>query len=73
MKIAIESTDKVVTLNGIECRIWEGFTESGIPMHAYIPRVAVQEGLDCSQFEVELQEKRKPSFAVEAIPLRMIL
>lgn len=76
MKITIEPTNKVVTFNGLPARIWEGATESGIPLHVYITRVAVAEGLPpekYSQFETELSEQRKPSAEVEAIPLRMIL
>jgi hypothetical protein len=77
MKINIESTDKTVTLviNGAEvpARIWEGQTESGIPIHCYITRVAVHESLDCSQFERELTEHRKATPEIQAIPLRLIL
>lgn len=73
MKITIESTTKVVELNGVPARVWEGATESGIPVHCFITRVAVHKDQDCSQFERELQEQRAPSFEVEAIPLRMIL
>lgn len=73
MTITISNTTKVVTLDGLECRIWEGQTESGIPIHCYIPRVAVKNGLDTSQFEAELKEQRTPSAEVAAIPLRMIL
>lgn len=78
MKVKLESTTKIVELttkDGGTCqaRIWEGVTESGIAVHAYITRIAVGEGEDCTQFEVELQECAKPSAAIEAIPLRMIL
>jgi hypothetical protein len=76
LKITIESTDKIVELDGIPARIWEGKTESGIELHCLVTRVLVKEGLPVShyhQFEKELQEQRKPSSAVEAIPLRMIL
>lgn len=73
MTITLTSTTKVVTLNGIPCRIWEGETRSGIPCHAYIPRVAVHKDQDCSQFEEELQECEPPSFAIEMIPLRMLI
>lgn len=75
MKIHIESTTKVVEVNGLPARIWEGHTDSGIPIHCFITRVAVanNQGLDHSQFERELEEQRAPSVAVEAIPLRLIL
>ena len=74
MKAQLESTSKIVELNGVPCRIWEEHTESGIPFHAYIVRVGVDRTLDNSQFERELQETRAPSAQVAAeIPLRMIL
>jgi len=73
VKIAIESTTKIVHLNGVPARIWEGQTDSGIPIHCFITRVAVHNDLDHTQFERELQEQRKPSTDVEALPLRMIL
>jgi len=80
MRIIIESTEKIVLLKesirdgiGIQARIWEGKTESGIPVHCYVTRIAVREDRDCTQFEQELREHRPPSPEVEAIPLRMIL
>lgn len=74
MRIRIDSTDKIVELNGVPARIWEGHTESGIAVHCYITRVAVDEKeSDLSEFEKELLEHRKPSVDVESIPLRIIL
>jgi hypothetical protein len=76
MKVTMESTSKIVQLNGVPARIWEGTTETGIPCHVYVTRIAVAEGLQPEQyrdFEVELSETRKPSAEIEAIPLRMIL
>jgi hypothetical protein len=79
MKITIESTTKLVTLKpimgsaGVECRVWEGATEAGIRVVAWIPRIAVADGQDVTQFEAELKEMRAPSAEAEAIPLRMIL
>lgn len=82
MKITIESTDKVVKFidreagSVMDCRIWEGTTDTGIAIHCYIPRIAVAEGLDSrvyAQFQAELKEQRKPSAEIQAIPLRLIL
>ena len=78
MKISLESTTKIVILKAgagaeVPARIWEGHTESGIPVHAYITRLAVDKDEDTSQFEQELQEHRAPSPEIEAIPLRLIL
>jgi hypothetical protein len=73
MKITVESTSKLVFLNGMQCRIWEGVTERGVKVHCNVPRIAVQEDQDLAQFEAELREQRKPSAEVDAIPLRLIL
>ena len=73
MKLTIESTTKIVKLGETPARIWEGHTDSGIPVHCYVTLVAVDNLQDCTQFEKELTEQRAPSPEVEAIPLRMIL
>lgn len=77
MKINLESTAKIVTLTvngiGVPARIWEGKTDSGIPVHCYVTRIAVDRNEDCSQFERELQEHRAPSVDVGAIPARLVL
>lgn len=54
MIITIESTTKVVKLNGIDCRVWEGQTVSGVKVHCFIPRIAAKDDQDLSQFESEL-------------------
>lgn len=87
MKITIESTDKITSLeiregqHGISmpARIWEGFTESSIPVHCFITRIAptVEDKPENAQkfveFERELKEQRKPTIEIAAIPLRLIL
>lgn len=73
MKITVTSTTKIVHLNGVPARIWEGRTDTGIAVHCYVTRIAVGEGHDVSQFEAELQECRKPSAEIAALPLRMVL
>jgi len=73
MKITIESTSKIVELNGVPCRVWEGTTAGGVKMHAFVTRVAVHKNDDASEFERELKEQRTPSPEVDAIPLRMVL
>jgi hypothetical protein len=73
MTIQMSSTTKVVELNGVPARIWEGETASGIKCHAYITRIAVDPGQDETQFQAELTECEPPSPELEAIPLRMIL
>ena len=74
MKITIESTEKIVHLNGVPARIWEGITDSGIKVHCYITRLAIdKDEPNSAQFEKEFHEHRVPSAEIQAIPLRMIL
>lgn len=75
MTLTIASTDRIVEVNGTECRVWEGRTERGVKIQALIPRIAVQVGQDTSQFEAELKETHSPCSpgAAAAFPLRMIL
>lgn len=73
MKITLESTDKIVALNGAPARIWQGHTESGVPCHAYISLIGVDGTEDTSQFERELQAHAAPRPDLAAIPMRMIL
>ena len=77
MKVELRSTDKVVQLvvdgKAVPARIWEGVTESGIPCHAYITRIAVDRADDAMEFERDLKEHEPPSPAIAEIPLRLIL
>ena len=73
MKVTLESTSKIVEVNGVPCRIWQGETESGIPVHGFITRIAVHKNADASEFERELQECRPPSHDIQAYPARIIL
>jgi hypothetical protein len=80
MKIQIESTSRVVTfgVNGAEvpARIWQGETDTGIPVQVFITRIAPEippADSRCEQFAKELQEQAAPRPTVNAIPLRMIL
>ncbi len=73
MRITIESTSQIVDLNGVPARIWEGHTETGIPVHAFLTRIAVAQEADEAQFQRELTECRAPSREVRPYPGRMVL
>lgn len=73
MKITIENTEKIVELSGVPARVWEGETDSGIPVHCFVTRISPQQNNDIDQFEKELQETRAPSAGVRAYPLSLIL
>jgi hypothetical protein len=73
VKITLESTTKIVYLNGVPARIWEGRTDGGVPLHAYVTRVAVDPKHDCAEFHHDLREHRAPSVEVAALPIRLVL
>jgi hypothetical protein len=84
MKITIESTAKVVDLmvNGraVPARVWQGETENGIPVQAFITRIAPEipksnPRIDelTAEFTRDLARQANPRPSVEAIPLRMII
>ena len=73
MKITIESTEAITHLNGVPARIWVGETESGIAVHAYITRIAVEKKENTAEFEKELEQCDPSSPEIQSIPRRMIL
>jgi len=74
MKVQLRSTDKIVHLNNVPARIWEGVSEGGVKVHAYITRIAIdKDEPNSEQFEKELQEHQPPSEEIKSIPLRMII
>jgi hypothetical protein len=74
MEITIHSTTKLVQINDVPARIWEGHTEGGVPIHCYITRLAVDiEHQEIFEQESDLQEHSAPSPAVQAIDFRLIL
>lgn len=76
MKLNIESTTKIVELNGVQCRLWEGETESGIPVVCFIPRVAVNKNENNERmavFEKELTECKTPRADTMQFPSRLII
>lgn len=80
MIVHLTSTSRVIEVvderGDVEGRVWEGTTESGIPIFAVVTRIAVREDHDLSRFEAELERKadHHPSpESFEAIPSRLIL
>ena len=84
MKITIESTTKIVThvVNGSEvhARVWQGETERGVPVQAFITLIAPEVPKDdprhaelTEQFDQELTLRADPRPTVAAIPLRFFI
>lgn len=74
MKVTLHSTSRIVNVNGVDGRVWEGTTDSGIDVVAVITRIAAPTSADLAQFEAELQEMAPPSDrATTVFRLRMVL
>jgi hypothetical protein len=76
MKIQIESTEKIVTINDVPARVWEGTTEGGVPVICFITRIAVSDKRPPEVHEIfkqELLQCKVPSVEVQSFPLRLIL
>jgi hypothetical protein len=75
VKITIENTDKIVDLNGVPARIWEGTTESGVPVTCFVTRIVPRTHDEAvnAQFAAELREEKTPTLYAQGIPLRMLI
>ena len=78
MRIILESTAKVVELvDGRGCltaRVWEGHTDDGVAVVAFVARVTpVEDGTDLAAFERDLLTVTAPRPAVVGIPHRLLL
>lgn len=72
MKITIENTSRIVHLDNVTARIWEGKTDSGIPVICYITGIGAANA-EHEKFRHEFLEQRPPSPAAEAVPGKLIL
>lgn len=74
MIITIESTNKIVEIDGIPARIWEGTAHDGIKLHCYITRIAIDKNeTRLTEFEKQLTLCITPSPQIDAMPNRLIL
>lgn len=76
MKMTIESTAELVDINGVPARIWQGESDSGTPVIAFVTRIAVPEDAGeqaHAQFAAELQQHAVPRAAVQTLPTRMLI
>jgi len=56
MKITVEATGQIQTVNGRPARLWKGKTESGVEVRCWIALIEVRKDEDSTQFERELRE-----------------
>jgi hypothetical protein len=70
MKLMIESTDQLTTMDGVPVRVWRGVTDRGVRCFVFVHRLAVHKDEDATQFDLELKETLPPGVAMS---LRNIL
>ena len=81
MRITLESTGFFTKVkqahaaedSAVECRMWQGETESGTPICCLIARIAVNSAHNQEEFERDLLEQSAPVIMPDAFPLRMVL
>lgn len=73
MKVALESTTKIVSVNGVEARVWQGQTSGGVPCYALVTLIFADRQADQREFELELEPQAVPRPEVQAFPARMVL
>lgn len=71
MKVTLESTTKVVSIDGQATRVWEGQTESGIAVIAMVAIIGAKNEQARSKFSHELSVHKKPSASANAVPAFM--
>jgi hypothetical protein len=71
MQLTLKPTDRIQTIEGTPCRLWEGTTEKGVPVHAYIRCVSPQthDAEAIAVFDAEL--KALPPARREAVSFDM--
>lgn len=77
MRVELHNTTKIVDLatatGSVPARVWEGHTDGGVPVIAFITRIAAERDRDLAEFEHDLQEMTPPSPDVAAWPARMLI
>jgi hypothetical protein len=60
MKMTLEISDEMAVIDGVICRIWNGFADNGVPVRVYVHRVAVPIELPQCSFKEKLFEMAAP-------------
>jgi hypothetical protein len=60
MRILIESTEALTTLDGVRCRLWQGTTEDNTPCDVFVLRVASADPWAQEALARELTEPPRP-------------
>jgi|SRR5262245_161137 len=70
MRIEMEATERLMELEGVPVRLWEGRTDRGVRCLVFVHRLAVPPGEDSTEFDRELCAQLPPGLWEEAQSLR---
>jgi len=73
MKLKIESTNIFTQFNGVNCRLWAGVTDTGIPCKVFIVGIAVANERDQQEFDRNNMKEIPAPSECNTISLRHIL
>jgi hypothetical protein len=60
MRIIIESTPHITTIEGVPVRHWTGVSEAGIRCDVFVRLLAVEKDQDTTEFDAELKTMPPP-------------
>jgi hypothetical protein len=74
MKLTLEPTANIQNVDGVPCRIWEGVTDAGTPVKAWVRMVQPQthDEAALAVFDAELQALPQPQKTVIVTDLRFV-
>jgi hypothetical protein len=61
MKILIEATDTITDVDGVPVRLWEGWTENGIPCAVLVHRIVTLDSGEAAKCFADLQDQKPPA------------
>jgi len=67
MKLTIEATERITSIDGVKVRAWKGTTERGVPVVVFVHRIAVDNSRDSGELDRELVETMPPGREVPLI------
>lgn len=69
MRLQIESTEKLTTLDGVPVRMWKGVTDQGVECFVFVHRIAAP-AESAEEFDRQLREELPPG---RMTPFRMLI
>lgn len=74
MKLTIEPTNRIETVEGAPCRLWEGVTDRGTPVHVWVRMLSPQTHDEAAlkAFDEELTALPKVERQLVSFDFRMV-